>query len=65
MAGTALYTNDIFYYLELERIFIAVTAKKLIQFVLISMWISVINMRISDVLLIFFFVSVLMVPNRY
>ena len=59
MTGTALHTNEILQYLVLDTIVIAFTAKKIIKFVLISTWRSVINMRICDVLLNFF-VSVYM-----
>ena len=52
MTGTALYTSEILQYLALNKIVIAFTAKIIvIQRVLISTWISVINMRIRDVLL--------------
>ena len=52
--GTALHTNKILQYLVLDKIVITFTAKHLIKFVLISTWISVMNMRICDVLLNFF-----------
>ena len=61
MTGTALHTNEIFQFLVLDKIVITFTAKKLIKFVFISTWISVINMRICDVLLNFF-VSVYISP---
>ena len=52
MTGTALHTNEILQYLVLDEIVIAFTAiKNLIKFILISTWISVIHMRICDVLL--------------
>ena len=54
MTGTALHTNEILQYLVLDKIVITFTAKKLIKFVLVSTWISVIYMRICDVLLNFF-----------
>ena len=55
MTGTALHTNEILQYLALDKIVIAFTAKKsFIKFVLISTWISEINMSICDVLLNFF-----------
>ena len=53
MTGTALHTNEILQYLVLDKIIIAFTAKNLTMFALISTLISVINMRICDVLLIF------------
>ena len=58
MTGTALHTNTILQFLVLDKIVIAFPAKNLIKFVLISMWISVINMRIFDVLLNFFSFSI-------
>ena len=54
ITGTALHTNEILQYLALDKIVIAFTTKNLIKFALISTWISVINMRICDVLLNFF-----------
>ena len=55
MTGTALHTNEILQYLELDRIVITFFLQKNpIKFVLISTWISVINMRICDELLNFF-----------
>ena len=57
MTGTALHTNDNFPYFVLDKIVIAFTAKKyLIQriYCVILTWISVINMRICNVLLNFF-----------
>ena len=67
MTGTALHTNEILQYLVLDKIVITFTAKKkLIKFVLISTWISVIYMymRICDVL-INFFVSVYEEKTQY
>ena len=61
MTGTALHTNEIFQYLVLDKIFIAFTAKIPYSVCVISMWISVINMRICNVLLNFF-VSVYVYP---
>ena len=55
MTGTALHTNDFLQYLVLDKIVIAFTTEKILyKFVLISTWLSVINMRICDVLLNFF-----------
>ena len=54
MTGTALHTNDIFQYLVLDKIVIAFTAKKPYSVCVISTWISVIHMRICNVLLNFF-----------
>ena len=60
MTGTALHRNEIFQYLVLDKIVIAFTAKKIPDSVcVISTWISVIHMRICNVLLNFF-VSVYM-----
>ena len=54
MTGTALHTNEIFQYLVLDKIVIAFTAKIPYSVCVISTWISVINMRICNVLLNFF-----------
>ena len=55
MTGTALHTNEILQrcmkYLALNKIVIASTVK---NSVLMSTWVSVINMRICNVLLNFF-----------
>ena len=55
MTGTTLHTNEIFQYLVLDKIVIAFTAKKIPYSVcVIATWISVIIMRICNVLLNFF-----------
>ena len=54
MTGTALHTNEIFQYLVLDKIVIVLTAKIPYSVCGISTWISVINMRICNVLLNFF-----------
>ena len=54
MTDTALHTNEIFQYLVLDKIVIAFTAKISYSVCVISAWISVINMRICNVLLNFF-----------
>ena len=51
MTGNALDTNNILQYLVLDKIVFAFTYKNHIKFVLISTWISEINMRICGVLL--------------
>ena len=50
MTGTALQTNEILQYLVMDKIVITFTAQKM----LISTCISIINIRICDVLLNFF-----------
>ena len=65
MTVAALHTNDIFQYLELDKIVITFTAKQIPYSVcVISTWISVINMRICNVLLNFF-VSVYILEFKF
>ena len=65
MTGTVLYINEILQrymkYLVLKKIVIAFTVK---DSVLISTWISVINMRICNMLLSFFCFSICTITSK-
>ena len=54
MTGTALHTNEILQYCYWIRLYSHLLQKNLIKFVLNSTRLSVINVRICDVLLNFF-----------